>query len=954
MPESALPALLTQGLSLIPVDQDAITEMVNTVWEALSSSQRQVLLDGPADFFRHWLQVACASPFLRQYLQRHPAQLLELAKGHITPFPDLEDADAEAFNMALRRYRNARMIEILWQDRMPGEQLPKTVAALSTLAETCLQQACEYGRQLLEKRHGRPLNAAGEPAYFTVIAMGKLGGNELNVSSDIDLIFCFSENGSSDGLHPLENSEYFSRLGRWLIQTLDQQLAEGFCFRVDMRLRPFGEAGPLCISAAAMEHYYQVHGRGWERYAFIKARPVAGDVSFGKRLLEMLRPFVYRRYLDFTALQGLREVKAQMDAEQGESRQDIKKGRGGIREIEFICQSLQIIHGGRHPQLRDTNTLSALNTLRELGLLPADDFVLLGKSYAFLRNTEHCLQMVQDQQTQQLPRSDCEWQRLACAMHYPDVESFRADLDQLRQQVHQIFVQTLAPQNELSSNPNKQGQQLWRHAQNHTLEMRPEELLHSLHFSSPGESWSRLWRFAHSRDVTLRLSTAGRQRLDQLLPQILEICGQEENGDALLQHFLNLLEAILSKANYLALLAENPRYLQHCSALLRSPWLAQQLARFPVLLDDVLSQQHPSGQWPVILQTQLAHAEDQEERMDTLRRFKNAELVRLAASFWTRQLPVEDLLGQLSTLAQLTLQTALGWAKEEMERRHGRICARDGGQAAAFAVIALGKLGGQEMGFASDLDLIYLYDAPPDAESEGPAPLLASTWFARLGQRLIHLLGTLTRAGVLYEIDMRLRPSGQSGPLVSSLEAFRRYQQQAAWVWEHQALTRARWVAGDPQLGAHFEALRQEILSSPRDFRTLQNAVRDMRKRIFDNKNIAPGAFHLKLSPGGLTDIEFLVQFAMLNACPQQPELCQNTGCAAAIRALMQSGLWDTQQGSVLLHAWQLYRQVENERWLNLQGNNVHADDSSHWDALQDVSQKVRHIWQEWIGSYTD
>ncbi|MBN2678950.1 MAG: bifunctional [glutamate--ammonia ligase]-adenylyl-L-tyrosine phosphorylase/[glutamate--ammonia-ligase] adenylyltransferase [Acidithiobacillaceae bacterium] len=953
MTESTLPALLTQGLSSIPVDQDIISEMANTVWKTLSSSQRQVLLNAPADFFRHWLQVACASPFLRQYLQRYPARLLELAEGHITPFPDVENADAETFGTALRRYRNARMIEILWQDRMAGEQLSDTVAALSNLAETCLQQACEYGLKLLENKHGRPLNAAGEPVYFSVIAMGKLGGKELNVSSDIDLIFCFSENGCSDGPRPLENSEYFSRLGRWLIQTLDQQLAEGFCFRVDMRLRPFGEAGPLCISATAMEHYYQVHGRGWERYAFIKARPVAGDLSFGKRLLDMLRPFVYRRYLDFTALQGLREVKALMDAEQGESRQDIKKGQGGIREIEFICQSLQIIHGGRHPQLRDSNTLSTLNTLNEMGLLPAADFHLLGKAYAFLRNTEHCLQMVQDQQTQQLPRSECEWQRLACAMHYPEVNSFRADLDQLRQQVHQIFVQTLAPQDGLSSNAVEQGQQLWQYAQNHALDLLPEELLQSLHFSCPSESWARLWRFAHSRDVSLRLSTLGRQRVDQLLPQILEICGQEENADALLQHFLNLLEAILSKANYLALLAENPRYLAHCSALLHSPWLAQQLARFPLLLDDMFSPQHPSGEWSSILQAQLANAEDQEERMDTLRRFKNGEQVRLAASFWTRQLPVEDLLGQLSTLAQLSLQTALGWAQEEMERRHGCICAGDG-QPAAFAVIALGKLGGQEMGFASDLDLIYIYDAPPDAESDGPAPLLASTWFARLAQRLIHLLSTLTRAGVLYEIDMRLRPSGQSGPLVSSLEAFRHYQQQSAWIWEHQALTRARWVAGDRQLGVHFEALRREILCNPRDSTTLQSAVRDMRKRIFDNKNIASGAFHLKLSPGALTDIEFLVQFAMLSACPQQPELCQNTGTAAAIRALMKSGLWDLQRGAALLHAWQLYRQVENERWLNLQENNVHADDSTHWDALQEASQQVRHVWQEWIGSYTD
>ncbi|WP_207650585.1 bifunctional [glutamate--ammonia ligase]-adenylyl-L-tyrosine phosphorylase/[glutamate--ammonia-ligase] adenylyltransferase [Acidithiobacillus albertensis] len=948
-----LPTLITEILQQIPVDREAIEEMIKLIWATFSETQRNNLLDKGAGFFRHCLQVACASPFLRQHLQYHPQHLLRLAKGEVTPPPDLKDHSPEAFNTALRRYRNARMVEIIWRDRMAGEHMPETVAAVSALAETCLQQACIYGQALLQQAYGYPENDAGEAVAFAVIGMGKLGGKELNLSSDIDLIFCFSENGSSNGPRSLENSEYFSRLGRWLIQALDQPGAEGFCFRVDMRLRPFGDAGPLCISAAAMEHYYQVHGRGWERYAFIKARPVAGNLDFGAKVLEMLRPFVYRRYLDFTALQGLREVKALMDAEQGESSQDIKKGQGGIREIEFICQSLQIIHGGRTPQLRNTNTLSTLDILYELDLLPKSDFLLLGKAYGFFRNTEHCLQMVQDQQTQQLPRNENEWQRLACAMHHEDVDSFRMDLDGLRRQVHQIFLQTLAPQTVHSSNTPEQGRQLWLHAQNHTLDMLPENIFQKLHFPNPTESWSRLWRFAHSRDVSLRLSTEGRQRLDNLLPQILEICAQEADSEALLQHFLNLLEAILSKANYLALLAENPRYLQHCSTLLHSPWLAQQLARFPVLLDDVLSNNHQPGQWPEILHAQLQYAEDQEERMDALRRFKNAELVRLAASFWTQQLSIESLLRQLSDLAQLTLQTALDWARLEMERRHGRICTQDG-QTASFAVIALGKLGGQEMGFASDLDLIYLYDAPPEAESDGPAPLPASTWYARLGQRLIHLLSTLTRAGILYEIDMRLRPSGQSGPLVSSMETFSRYQHQSAWTWEHQALTRARWVAGDSQLGARFEQLRHAILGSERDAETLKSAVRSMRKRIFDNKNIAPQAFHLKLSPGGLTDIEFLVQFAMLGACPEQPDLCQNTGTAAAIRALVQSGVWNAQQGSDLLHAWKLYRQVENERWLNLQENNVHADDTPHWEALQDASEKVRVIWQEWIGSYTD
>ncbi|MGE4530876.1 MAG: bifunctional [glutamate--ammonia ligase]-adenylyl-L-tyrosine phosphorylase/[glutamate--ammonia-ligase] adenylyltransferase [Acidithiobacillus sp.] len=949
----SLPTLITRALEQLPVDREAIAQATSEIWAALPKADQIALEQQHAGFLAHWLQVSCASRFVRHALQRDPAHLLRLADAEVTPFPEISALNAEDFAGALRRYRNARMVEIIWKDREVGEHMLETVTALSMLAETCLQKAYEYGIQLLKQRHGVPRNEKGEEVPFTVLGMGKLGGEELNLSSDIDLIFCYGEGGSSDGPRPLDNSEYFLRLGRWLIQTLDQRSADGFCFRVDMRLRPFGDAGPLCVTAAAMEQYYQHHGRGWERYAFIKARPVAGSLAFGQSLLETLRPFVYRRYLDYTALNELREVKALMDIEQGESRQDIKKGRGGIREIEFICQSLQIIYGGRHLRLRNTNTLAALSIVAEMRLLPAADTHLLRKAYFFLRNTEHCLQMLDDQQTQQLPHTTPEWQRLAEAMHYPTVDAFRRELDTLRDAVHQIFAQTLAVPDSEWEEAETTERKLWQSAQTGALETPPLELLQKTHFAASDESWTRLWRFAHSGDVSRRLSTVGRQRLDQLLPLILQLCQQEPESDALLNRFLQLIEAVLSKAHYLALLAENPRYLEHCLRLLRSPWLAQQLARFPLLLDDVLGQEPDSLEWPKTLHAQLQSAEDLEERMDTLRRFKNAEQVRLAAGFWTKALAVEQLLPQLSDLAQITLQTALGWAHTETVRRHGQVHDASG-QPAPFAVIAFGKLGGREMGLASDLDLVFLYDAPLDAESHGPHPLAAATWFARLGQKLIHILGTLTRAGLLYEIDMRLRPSGQSGPLVTTMEAFSRYQQESAWTWEHQALTRARWVAGDIQLGRRFAALRQEILNQPRNPDALRADVRHMRRRIRESKSVESNAFHLKLSPGGLTDIEFLVQFAMLRFCPQHADLCQNTGTSSAISALTQSGCWHADQGSTLLDTWKLYRQVENERWLNLQENSVRAADSPHWEELQVAAHGVQGIWRECIGSYTD
>ena len=953
MSESELPTEILQAIHQLPVDAETIGGSLAATWAALTAEAQAELRAQGAPFAKHWVHIACASPFTRRLLQQHPHRLPGLARGKRSVLGDIHALSSDAFLAALRQYRNARMTEIIWQDRQSAEHYPYTVAALSELAEICLQQALDHGTETLRRRHGIPRNEAGQEVPFTVLGMGKLGGRELNLSSDIDLIFCFGEEGESDGPIPLDNGEYFQRLGRWLIRALDQRTADGFCFRVDMRLRPFGDAGPLCISAAAMEQYYQVHGRGWERYAFIKARPVAGDLAFGRSLLDTLRPFVYRRYLDYTALTELREVKIRMDTEQGGRHNDIKKGRGGIREIEFICQSLQIIHGGRQPALCSANTLDTIAAIAHAKLLPTADTDLLRRAYLVLRDTEHCLQMVDDQQTQQLPHTAQEWRRLACSMGFAEVSALRDTLDSLRAQVHAIFRRILLTTQDVGARPaDSNGQRLWQSAQTGVLETVPTDLLRG--FADPPAAWTRLWRFAHSRDVASRLSTEGQHRLHRLLPRILDLCSAQPSADTLLQRFLTLIEAILGRANYLALLAENPPHLVRIAQLLHSPWLAQRLARFPMLLDDLIGDPAVDPtQWPQVLAAQLQLAEDMEERMDALRRFKNAEMIRLATAFWTGDLSVDGLLPPLSDLAQLTLQTALAWAKAEMQRRHGEVRGTDG-QAAPFTVIAFGKLGGREMGFASDLDLVYLYDAFIDAESDGSTPLPAPTWFARLGQRLIHILSTLTRAGSLYQIDMRLRPSGQSGPLVTTLDAFGRYQRESAWTWEHQALTRARWVAGDRTLGARFTALRAEILRQPRDPAQLAADVRHMRQRMSQAKIIPQDVFHLKLSPGGLTDIEFLVQFAMLGACSQQPVLCEGTSTAAGITALTEAGVWDKAQADALLHAWQLYRREECRRWLNLQDNDVPVTEAPRQDTLQDAARAVREMWRTLIGSYTD
>ncbi|WP_123102902.1 bifunctional [glutamate--ammonia ligase]-adenylyl-L-tyrosine phosphorylase/[glutamate--ammonia-ligase] adenylyltransferase [Acidithiobacillus sulfuriphilus] len=950
MSASTLPESMATAIAALPVDGPATRAALQAIWEALAATEQGEVQRAGAAFGQHSARILCISPFARALLLRHPHWLPALAQGQsLSPaFP--QELGQDALFAALRQFRNRRMVEILWQDRLPGEHYEETVRALSQLAEDCLAQALSSGERVLQERHGRPRNAQGEAVPFVVLGMGKLGGGELNLSSDIDLLFVYGEGGATDGPLSIENGDYFQRLGRWIIQALDTPTADGFCFRVDMRLRPFGDAGPLCLPAAAMEQYYQVHGRGWERYALIKARPVAGELRFGAQVLHGLRPFVYRRYLDFTALDALREVKALMDAEQQRGPDDIKKGLGGIREIEFIVQSLQLIHGGRNPTLRGTNTLAVLHGLHAAGLLPADDAALLHKAYLFYRNTEHCLQMVHDRQTQRLPQNQAEWERLAYALQQDSVATLQQTLQHFRRQIHERFALTLAvPASSMPTGADP-STDLWRHVQQATLTSPVTALLAEHRFSSPDQSWERLWRFAHSRDVQSRLSASGRARVDRMLPLVLGLCRRDSQPDALLDRFLQIIEAILSRANYLALLAENPIFLGRLAQLLQSPWLARELAHYPVLLDDVLSQPRIGvGEWPSALAAQLLSANDLEERMDALRRFKNAEFLRLAAAHWMEQLRTAELLTLLSGLAELCLRTAVRWAEDEMLRRHGQPRKADG-QPAQFGVIALGKLGGKEMGFASDLDLVYLYDAPLDGESDGPQPLPNPAWFARLGQRLIHILGTLTRAGTLYQIDMRLRPSGQSGPLVTTLQGFADYQRQHAWTWEHQALTRARAVAGDSDLGQRFAQIRQEILCQSRDLQTLAADVRAMRARIHNAKIIPPGSFHLKLSPGGLTDIEFLVQFAMLGHCHSHPELAASTSTVTGIRALAQAGLWQADAAAALESAWILYRTWETRLWLKLQGPSVTPETTSAWQAITAAQRSVMRVWQQQLG----
>ncbi len=887
---------------------------------------------------RFWRLLA-VSPFARRQLLQHPHWLPLLLSGQPVREGDLCSEQEETFLQALRKHRQLRLLQILWADLQGPGALDQTLQDLTLLAEESLQLALEFGQRKLEQAHGIPRDEEGNPVPFVVIGMGKLGGAELNLSSDIDLIFVYGKAGESDGPLPMDNANYFQRLGQWLIRALDERRAEGFVFRVDMRLRPFGDAGPLCVTGDALEQYYHRHGRTWERYALLKARPVAGDLTFGREVLERLQPFLFRRYLDFTALQGLRRVKALMDANEGSASQDLKKGLGGIREIEFIAQSLQLIHGGRHPALRQRATLPVLQSLADLQILSPEDVHFLSSSYRFWRRIEHALQMVEDQQTQTLPKNDLCWLRLSCALlENPSI--LPEKIARLRQGVHGLFLATLGTNEEV---PDDSASLAWLAARHNLEEEEPPYWSAIIAAPNHGESWSKLRRFAQSRRLRSQLSQRGQARLDALLPAILRNISTMPNADAMLERIIPLLEALLPHSQYLALLAENPAWRERLLQLCQSPWLTQALTRWPELLEEVLRQPSPS------LWTAMAESSGQgenlpaEEKLEQLRRTKNGQVLEWASSFWAGDLPIAELLHSLSDLAAWTLQQCLPWAVQGMVLQHGHLPGGD----FPFAVIAYGKLGAREMGLASDLDLVFLYDAPEELESDGRIPLSSSAWFARLGQRLIHFLHTHSRTGKLYDIDMRLRPSGQSGPLVSSLSAFARYQRESAWTWEHQALTRARFVLGDERLGAAFTQLRSEILSQKRDPSTLAQEIWAMRRRIQQEKFPNPKGFHLKFSPGALLDIEFLLQFAILRHNAADPALARHTGVLEQLAALATEGIWSTDAVDRLREHYLALRKMENQRFLELRGPLLDPEDpeTAVWLAKsQEVSPMIHEL----------
>ncbi len=910
--------------------------------------------------------VAC-SQYLSTVIGRYPSMLGELADAGLLsagapaePLPQLLTNEATAklsaadCMTALRRARHRELLRIAWQDLTGGADAVATLRDLSALADALVSVALDWAERQLTEKHGSPIDANGRPATPVVLAMGKLGGGELNFSSDIDLIFLFTGRGETSGPRIISNEQYFRQLAQRVINLLSQPTADGFAYRVDVRLRPFGDSGPLAVSLAALEDYLVTHGRDWERYAYVKARAINRWDGREAFVEQTLRPFVYRRYLDYGVFASLRSMKAMIEAE-GRRREyagNLKLGPGGIREIEFVVQSLQLIRGGDVAELRQHRLLPALAALGRLELLPINVVDELREAYLHLRQLENRLQAMNDEQVHDLPDDAQAQARLALAMGEPGWTALLQTLDRHRLRVAKHFKAVVFGDSRDAADAEEQ---LGLIAAAEQGQEALADYLRTVGLPEPAAAAERL-QSLRAGQLYQQMDEPGRQRLDALLPRLISAIALDPGAAGALDSVLRVVQAIGRRSAYFALLSENPdalaRLVRVCAI---SPFLVQQLAEHPLLLDELLDPRVFLAP-PELeeLAEELAvrldgvAGDDDERQLLILANFQRAAIFRIAISDLNGVLPVMQVSDRLTELAELVLGKALQLSWDEVVARHGLPGCEDAGvrRPVGFAIVAYGKLGGLELGYGSDLDLVFVHDSTDaGAHTDGESPLDNSVFFARLVRRLIHKLTVTTTSGRLYEIDTRLRPSGQSGLMVTSLKSFERYQREDAWTWEHQALLRSRSVAGSPAVREQFEVLRRRVLADFVRHERLRDDVVQMRARM--RAELGAGTdelFDLKQDRGGITDIEFLVQYLVLKHASGNAPLTEFPDNIRQLDALVHANLLEASAAERLADSYRDYRGRLHRLSLTGETGLVPMAD------VADQSAGVITIWQQFLG----
>lgn len=883
---------------------------------------------------------------------------------------ETDDTWQSVLKQRLRQFQKAQMLRLIWRDVTQQSSVRETAADVSHLAEVCLDVSLTLLYQRLSGKLGEPVGAySGDVQHLVVLGMGKLGAGELNLSSDIDLIFAYPEPGETET--GVTCQQFFLKLGQQLIDALDAVTADGFVFRVDMRLRPYGSEGVLVCSFDAMENYYQLQGRDWERYAMIKARAVAGDLGAGQELLNRLRPFSYRRYLDFSAIESLRSMKLQINKQVRRKgmHEDIKLGAGGIREVEFIVQALQMVHGGRDKQLQQVSLYKAMDKIVEGEYLSEDTIQQLRNAYHFLRDLEHKLQGFANKQTQSLPDDEEEQQRIAVAMAFPDLKNANWEmlldvLEQHREIVRQHFkdVIHLEDEDDDAARHDVDVTALASFWQGEKETDVAEAMLAKLGFENPAGSIDVLLEFKSSR-LYKTLPNESRQRFARFMPLMLATLAQEKTPSLGLSRVMILVSAVARRTAYLVLLSENPgamrQFVQLCTA---SPFVAEFLSQHPVLLDELLtSVQQPPGKEALqeeLVQGLLRIQEDSvEEQMEYLRYFKQSHTLQVAAAQITGAMTVMKVSDYLTFTAEAILEQVLALCWQELTRKHGFPVNSQGQHGEMdFVVIAYGKLGGIELSYLSDLDVVFIHDGMLDEDtvaSQGQRAINSREFYTRLAQRIMSMLGTQTVSGKLYEIDMRLRPSGESGLLVTTLPAFEKYQRNEAWTWEHQALVRSRAVAGSAGMGRAFELLRSTLLQEDRDKESLAADVVKMRHRMRDELTRKAGtkaknpAFVLKQARGGIVDIEFMVQYIVLSGARECQELTEFSDNMRILEAAERCDVLSQADIAVLMDAYLALRSTLHEFALQQVDSNTLSDEDAATvlDPLFETREKVVKVW---------